>query len=492
MKRNNKALILGSGFAGMFAAHALSAHYDEVVITDRDRFPDGPENRPGTPQAYHPHRLLERGKLLLEDMFPGLFDELLTRGAYPRAQKKVHLSNRFGTLEMPDEPSAGCSRALLEWTIRNRINRLPNVRFLTGLSAQGLRYDARNNIVTGATFRHLDNKQSLQIQADLVIDATGRSSKLAQWLRDDLGLSVPQAERLHVSLGYSTRHYKIPEDIRDEWSTVLYEGNPLLGRGTAVFNTIEDNLAEIVLYRAGGASYPATQGEAYDKEVAEQLGSAMGTWLERLEPVGAPRGYRIDTCLRQHYDVMEHWPTGLLAIGDALCSFDPIFGQGITVAAIQSETLRSWLQVEDGEHPRSEQTVLKKMQEATAPAWWLSCVADLRWPGVRYEGTLSIKGMAFAQTVLDFMQEQAFGHQQMEVFGEYMMVNSLISSPSDLFNAERILALMQADTSGENQVWLKRVLHKEHMTLSSFLKAVIPAFDGIPTSIPQGLPEEHK
>ncbi|CAM3592602.1 MULTISPECIES: NAD(P)/FAD-dependent oxidoreductase [Paenibacillus] len=281
MQTKGKALILGGGIAGLFTATVLSKHYEEVIITDRDEFPSRPENRAGTPQAYHPHRFLARGKMIVERWFPGITEELLQQGAHPRGMKSVKMTNRYGTLEIPDEPNAGCSRSLFEWTLRNRVIQMPNVTLLPKLAAQELLHDADRNAVTGVVFRDKSVREStlVQMNANLVVDASGRGSKLADWLQK-LGYAVPEAEKLHVSLGYSTRHYKVPEEIQAVWSTILNDGDPSLGIGTAVFNPIENQIAEVVLYRAGGASYPTTDPQLYDQEAQNLFGATIGDLLQ--------------------------------------------------------------------------------------------------------------------------------------------------------------------------------------------------------------------
>ncbi|MGE7825412.1 NAD(P)/FAD-dependent oxidoreductase [Paenibacillus sp. NPDC093718] len=493
MKTKGKALILGGGIAGLFAATVLSKHYEEVIITDRDEFPAGPEARAGTPQAYHPHRFLERGKMIVERWFPGITEELVQHGAHPRAHKSVKMTNRFGTLELPDEPNAGCSRSLLEWTLRSRVAKLPNVTLLPKMTAQQLLFDADKNTVTGVVFRDRNVKEPalLHMNADIVVDASGRGSKLSEWLQN-LGYATPEAERLHISLGYSTRHYKVPEDIQAVWSTIVNEGDPSCGIGTAVFNPIEKQIAEVVLYRAGGDSYPTTDHQLYDQEAQNLFGASIGDLLQQLEPVSNPRGYRIEECLRQHFEQMEDWPSGLLVLGDAFCSFDPIFGQGMTVAAIQADTLDQCLQsmqngvlLEEG----FERFALLKIQSAMEPAWWLSAAADLRWPGVTYEGHLSAQGFSFAQRLLDICQELAYAHNDMAVFERYMMVTGLFASPQDLFNAEYITALVNADPSGKGKAWLHQVLQETNLPLEELLARIIPVFNNEFLPLSMGLPE---
>lgn len=479
--KKGTAVIIGGSIAGLFAARVLSEHYEEVIITDRDELPSAPKNRAGTPQSYHPHRILERGKMILDDLFPGYTDDLLQHGAYPRAGKIASLTNEYGCLEMPDEDNVGCSRALLEYVIRRKVQNLSNVQCWTPIDAKGLIFDPNINAVTGVQLwdRSSEKNSIIQLQADLVVDASGRNSKLAGWL-ETLGFTVPEAERLHVSLGYSTRHYKIPPHITDRWSVILNEGDPSREIGTAVFSPIENDVAEVVLYRAGGEPYPTTNGNLYERKAAELFGETIGNLLQELEPLADPRGFRVEMCTRQHYEQMEQWPSGLLVLGDAFCNFDPIFGQGMTVAAIQAETLNKCLSERvDGLFPEIgfERSVLRKIQTAIEPAWWLSTVADLRWPGVKYEGPHSAKGFSFAHKIFDICMEQAYGQQNMTVFEQYMMVTGLINSPYDLFNTEQIETIIAMDESGDSRRWMDQILIDEDKSLQQMLEEIIPSFD---------------
>lgn len=475
------AIIIGGSIAGLFAARILSEYYEEVIIAERDHFPDCPENRAGTPQAYHPHRLLERGKLIIDELFPGYAEELLLHGAYPRENKLVSLSNWHGRLEMPDENNTGCSRALFEWVIRRKVQNLSNVRFHSRLDAKGLLFCQEKNTVTGVQFRDRggDRDTTIQMQAHLVVDTSGRTSKLPYWLQM-LGHDIPKPEKLHVSLGYSTRHYKIPSHLRNKWSVILNEGDPSRKIGTAVFGPIENHKAEMVLYRAGGESYPATDGVLYQQEAKEMFGSAIGSLLQELEPLSEPRGYRVDVCIRQHYELMDQWPSGLLVLGDAFCNFDPIFGQGMTVAAIQAETLNACLSdYSKGQVPEIgfERSVLKRIQSAIEPAWWLSVGADLRWLGVKYEGPHSMKGFTFAQNLFDLCMKLAYTQNNFEVFGQYMGVTGLLSPPEDLFNSDTIEALAAMDESGEGRGWIDQCIEDEEKPLQQILEQIIPSFN---------------
>ncbi|MGF9914460.1 FAD dependent oxidoreductase [Paenibacillus ehimensis] len=472
-----RALVIGGSMAGMLAARVLSEHYDEVLVVDKDDFPDKPGNRPGTPQAYHPHRLLPRGKLILESLFPGWQDDLLAQGAFAKEGKRIRSVSVYGTMEVIDRKDAGASRALLEWVIRHRLQAISNVRFVNGQEATGLLMDSGGTKVTGVTIRERGKTtQPATIEADLVLDASGRSSKLVKWLQA-LGYLVPEPERLKASLGYSTRYYRIPPHVAEQWSVIVTESVPAKGIGTAVFGPVEHDTAEVVLYYAGGKRYPTTDAGLYEQELAALLDPSIAELLQACEPLGPPRGYRVPECFRQRFERMERWPSGLLVMGDALCNFDPIYGQGITVAAIEAELLAAQLRERRTRpQPFFEREAIRRMQEAIDPAWWLTAVADLCWPGVEYTGSHSREGIAFAQNYFELYRKQAVGKPDMELFGKYMMMNGLLLSPRALLNAEAVRAVLAADATGEGERLLAEIAMKDRdHQLEQFLERTIPA-----------------
>jgi 2-polyprenyl-6-methoxyphenol hydroxylase-like FAD-dependent oxidoreductase len=285
--------------------------------------------------------------------------------------------------------------------------------------------------------------------AELVVDASGHTSKVISWL-SLLGYPAPETEALNVSLGYSTRYYKVLPDLADPKSTILVEGDPSKGMATAAFGMIENNLAELVIYRAGGAAYPSTDGDRFEKEVTELISPLIAAEVQKLEPLEEPRGFRVMKSLRHHFEQMAHWPQGLLVIGDAMCNFDPIHGQGMTIAAMEAEILGNALAEQRiNPQPDFEVRVLQQMQTALESAWWLTLVADLRWPGVEYKGHLSLQGVAFAQKFFDLYLKEAFGRGNMELFGIYYMMVALVISPRQIIKAETFKNLLANDDSAE-------------------------------------------
>ncbi|QJC51393.1 hypothetical protein HGI30_07420 [Paenibacillus albicereus] len=228
----SRAVVIGGSMAGLLAANTLAAHYEEVVLLERDALPDHPANRPGTPQDRHPHRLQNLGKNILTELFPGWTDDLIAAGAYERGGKEMHFISPLGALNFPYEKDEGCSRPLLEWVIRCRVLEEPRIRLLQQREAASLLTETAGErlAVTGVRLKESRGSQGespFDLEADLVVDASGRYSKLPAWL-EQLGLGKPDKESLHARLAYSTRYYRISESLRDKYATVVIDGDPAL------------------------------------------------------------------------------------------------------------------------------------------------------------------------------------------------------------------------------------------------------------------------
>ncbi|MFP3885889.1 FAD-dependent monooxygenase [Priestia filamentosa] len=472
-----KAIVIGGGMAGLLSARVLSDYYAEVLIVEKDDLPVKPEIRAGTPQAFHPHRFTPRGKMIIERLFPGFNDELLNRGAPSTQNKMIHQTNQYGSLVMPNtENDATFSRALLEWVCRQRVKKISNVQFLTKVDVTGLLTTSDQTVVTGVHIREREQlEQQKTLGADLVIDTSGRSSKLAKWLQN-LGFDVPNPDILKVSLGYSTRHYKIPSHLSVKWDVIRIAGDASNRSLTGVFSTIENNIAETVLYSPGG-HYPSTNVAEYEQEIAKLADPLIAEVLQELEPITVPRSYRVTELFRHHFEEMEQWPTGLLVLGDAFCNFDPIFGQGITMAAIEAEMLESCLREQRNyPSPYFERNMLQKMNEIVEPAWWLNCVADLPWKGVSYVGT-PLKGIEFAQKYFELYIKHATTKRNFELYGLYWAVNTLLLPLDKIINSQILAAILASEeTSSESKELLCELSKACGQTLDEQLSQLIPPF----------------
>ncbi|WP_260849906.1 NAD(P)/FAD-dependent oxidoreductase [Bacillus pumilus] len=209
-----RAIVIGGGMTGILVAKVLSTFYHQVFMIEKDEMPDSPKNRLGTPQAFHPHRMLPLGKQIVECLFPGYTKELLTMGGFNPLHQTSRFITKDGELTFTDtEESAVTRRAMLEWVLMKRMLNEGRVQCLEKHEALSLQLQEGTNQVIGLVVkdRHEKPGRIFEMKADLVIDTSGRMSKLPKWLKD-AGLSLPQSDELRVSLGYSTRYYKILQD----------------------------------------------------------------------------------------------------------------------------------------------------------------------------------------------------------------------------------------------------------------------------------------
>ncbi|MBA2937592.1 FAD-dependent monooxygenase [Paenibacillus sp. CGMCC 1.16610] len=478
VQKASKAIVIGGSMAGLMTARVLSSYYEEVLLIDKDEFPQQPADRNGTPHGFHPHRFTQRGKMITEQLFPGYEEDLVALGSPSSLHKTVHMMNQYGTVEAPYQRNdMKFSRAVLEWVIRGRVRKIPNVQLLEEHDVIGLHTSRNHTAVTGIQVRQRGAGIKHDYMADLVVDASGRSSKLTQWLKE-FGYDVPSPDRMKAAIGYSTRRYNVPAHMKhliEKWDVINIMGQPVQGTFTGVFSFIENEVAEMLLYRPGG-HYPPTNPEDFEREVAQLPSPLIGEILSELEPITPPKGFRVPELYRHHYDQMDKWPDGLLVLGDAYCIYDPIFGQGMTVAAIEADLLDTMLQErQNHSEPHFEQRVLRTFQEkAITPAWWLNCAADMQWDGVEYEaGSEPLEGIAFGSRYMNMILREGTANHNFKLFGLYWGVNSLSLPLHELFQPQMVKSVLES--SEEGQQLLADLLREYELPLEEVLIKLIPS-----------------
>ncbi|HEY4389614.1 MAG TPA: hypothetical protein VGN34_34670, partial [Ktedonobacteraceae bacterium] len=257
----------------------------------------------------------------------------------------------------------------------------------------------------------------------------------------------------------------------------------------------ENDTWTVCLASAGG-HYPAIDAREFDDGLAQLYNPVLAELVRDAEPLTEPRGYRLPECVRHHYEQMEQWPAGLLVLGDALCAFDPIYGQGMTVAAIEADTLAICLREQQLQpQPDFELRVLQRMQEAIHPAWWRSAIEDLRWPGVTHVGPEPLKGVKLLHKFFDLcikqstrqlvklMQTSDFNMMYMT----YFLMNWLFISPRDVINAGTLDFLLQSEIPEQKQAILKEMFEGYDQSIEVVLDEIVPHFTydfGNPFAVP--------
>ena len=260
------------------------------------------------------------------------------------------------------------------------------------------------------------------------------------------------------------------------------------------FALLENHTCGVSIGNIGG-QYPPTDAAAFEQRLAVTIGSYLPTLLQDAQPLDDPRGYRIPVCVRHHFEQMEDWPYGLLVIGDAFCNFDPIYGQGMSVAAMEAETLaRCFHEQQRSPAPGFERYVLGRMQEAIAPAWWLSSVSDLTTPGVTYTGSAPLCGVRLIQCYLDLYLNYApvydrkllqEGRQGQTYMLKNFLMHGLLIPPREVINARALATLLAMGEASEERQLLAELLQGYPQRFEAILDEIIPdfsrAFEGLQT-----------
>ncbi|MGW0520778.1 FAD-dependent oxidoreductase [Crossiella sp. NPDC003009] len=430
---NIHAVVLGGGLAGMLAASALTGFADQVTIIERDRFPDGPLERRGIPQAGHTHVLIAGGAHAIDQLLPGTIDTLIAHGA-----QRIGLPSRFlalasrGWLRRFDEAQflISCSRALLDWVVRDKVLRDKKIAVREGTEAIGLLGDAQR--ITGARLRDRDTEAIEHLDADLVIDATGNSSRAPRWLAD-LGLPAVIEDEVDPDIFYATRFYRAPECARLDFPEINIASDPAVSPvlQAGVLLPIEDHRWIVTLVGPRSAK-PPVDDEGFARFARDLRHPVIADLIARAEPLTAPRRYRIPGNRRRHYEHIKPWPAGFLVLGDAACTFNPVYGHGMAVAARGALALHNGLR-HNGIH-RAGPIIQRAVARQADLAWRMATSQDLRYPGTTGPRPSRLSGLR--QAFLDRLSWAATGRPA--VAAAQFDVYTLSASPLRLL-APRIL-----------------------------------------------------
>jgi 2-polyprenyl-6-methoxyphenol hydroxylase-like FAD-dependent oxidoreductase len=361
MQRESHAIIIGGSLAGLLAGRVLAKHFDRVTIIERDFFPEKPVSRPGIPQSRHLHILLNRGKILLEQLFPGLQNELIAAGSPILDPKSIAWFSPAGLAPQfaPDDSDLIMfSRDLLDWIIRRRLAENTNVHFQAGGTVTGFLVNADRTKITGVSVRFRDRQNTSNIHeenlnADLIVDASGKVSQTPKWLKK-LGYIPPQETVINAFVGYATAIYECSDRLLDKSAVFVTTAPPFRTRGGAIF-PIEGN-RWLVTLGGGDRDYPPADETGF-LEFARTLPTALiYDTIKDAKPLAPISSYRGTENRLRHYDRLHRYPENLIVVGHAVCAFNPIYGQGMTVAALDARMLDECLQTHRKRHPEGDLT----------------------------------------------------------------------------------------------------------------------------------------
>lgn len=372
-KTGGCAIVLGGSMAGLLAARVLSDRFEEVTVIEKDPLPEDPTTRKGVPQGNHVHNMHEAGRRTIEDLFPGYSEELTKAGAIVvglHRDFQFYIKDGLLTHGSSHIPMYCASRELIEYITRRRVRTLDNVTIRDGCQFVEYLSNDDDSAVEGVTVRDETNRE--QLPADLVVDATGRTSQTPGWLEEH-GYQSPRADEVEIDVVYSTAFVRRPPDVR---RTVAVLPSPPRTRGGVMF-PVEGDRWVVTLFGIHGDN-PPTNLEGF-KEYASSLPvSDPERILDEYDVVSDKiKSYPFPSSIRNRYEKLDRFPNGLIVIGDAIASFNPIYGQGMSVAAL--EALQLHHTIANGGEDDLALRYFQRIESVVEHAWMLSVGSDSRF-----------------------------------------------------------------------------------------------------------------
>jgi 2-polyprenyl-6-methoxyphenol hydroxylase-like FAD-dependent oxidoreductase len=393
-KLGEHAVVLGASMAGLVAARALAEFFETVTVVERDALSDAADHRRGVPQGRQIHGLLLSGAQALEELFPGILDELVEAGAPSmdyRDLSRLHF-NMGGHLGVQSGSADGLralraytpSRPFLESHVRRRVRAIPNIAFLDNHDVVDVTSNTSRDRITGARIVSRHSHAKSELAADLVVDATGRGARTPAML-ERLGYARPAEDDVVIHLMYASQLLRMPPEALHESGCVVA---PVPGRPTGMaILTYEHDTVMFAVFGMAGNDPPVGCSAMCD--FAEQLAPAhLLAAIRAAEPLGEAAQHRFPSSRWRRYDKARQLPEGLLVAGDAVCSFNPIYGQGMTVAALEALALRNCLSGGTTDLPRR---FFRATAKPIGQAWQLAAGGDLSLPEIQGTPPLSTR-----------------------------------------------------------------------------------------------------
>ena len=369
--RGDHALVVGGSMAGLLAARVLADAFEGVTVIERDPLPAEPTPRRGVPQGRHVHVLLEAGRATMEDLFPGFGEDLLRAGGLLiDGGSDLRFYTDGGYLAPTGERmEVYCaSRPLIEHVVRRRIEARPEVQIRDECQFTGYLADATGENVDGVAVREADGGD-MELHADLVVDATGRTSRTPSWLADH-GYEPPRVDEVKIDVTYSSVHVERPPEDRRMF--ILAPVAPRTYGGAAF--PIEEDRWLVTAVGVHGEEPPAAP-EDFREYMGRLPTPELANLLDRHRLCSeSAEQYPFPSNRRRRYEALDRFPSGLVVIGDAIASFNPIYGQGMSVAALEALQLHHTLASTDGTDLALP--LFDRIDDVVDIAWNLSAGSD--------------------------------------------------------------------------------------------------------------------
>ena len=429
------AVVLGGSMAGLLGARVLADAYAQVTVVERDELSTTAVQRRGVPQSRHIHGLIGRGQQVLEELFPGFTRDMVARGVPTMdllGDARLYLSGHRLRQARSGEIVVSASRPCLEGYVRERVRSLPGVTLADRCDILGLVSTLDRRRITGArVIRRADGSAEEVLHADLTVDATGRGSRTPRWL-ESLGYRRPPEQKVAADIGYATGTFRLRPGALGEDRAVIMPPAPGQTRGAGLA-AIEGDRYILTLMGILG-DHPPTSPEGFLDYAKSLQRPDVYEAICDAEPLDAPVAYRFPASVRHRYEQLSQVPDGLVVTGDALCSLNPVYGQGMGVAALETLVLRSHLEAGLEPDPRA---LFRDMARAIDVPWDMAAGADLAHADVVGDRTAKIRiGNAYIPRL-----HKAAAHDT-KLAITFLRVAGMLDSPANLFRPDIVLRVL--------------------------------------------------
>jgi 2-polyprenyl-6-methoxyphenol hydroxylase-like FAD-dependent oxidoreductase len=435
-----RAVVIGAGMGGLAAAKVVAPFFEQVTVLDRDALPEAAAPRIGTPQARHVHALLSSGELALEKLFPGIGSDFRKAGAVILRGHDV-VFERPGYDPFPRRDfgfeTISLSRPMIERVCRRRLERELNVDIRSRARVVGLVPSADRGAV--AAVRYEDEKEAVyELAADLVVDASGRAIPTLSFL-DSIGSPKPEQTEIGVDVGYASAIFE-PSDASRDWIGLFHFGTPPgEGRGALIL-PIENGRWLVSIGRRPSGEMPSDIESfiAYARTLR-----TLTAWeaLRKAKPVTDVARYGFPASVRRHFHKLD-LPRRLVPVADSICRFNPLFGQGMTVAAMEAVILGKLLSARRNSRDPFKglgADFLATIQE-TLEAPWSVAISDFAYAHTTGERPPDlVQRLQYSQALLNLAAQDADVHRLMVEVSQLIKPQSALREPAI---AERARALM--------------------------------------------------
>lgn len=439
----NRAVVIGGSVAGIIAARMLSDYFARVFLIERDYIHDRPVSRKGAPQARHGHILLASGARVIGALFPEIAADMPGAGCHEVDAGEDLRWFHFGVWKKRVAVGVRLflvNRMTFEHALRRQLARRANVEVLDDTEVLGYEQDATGRRIIGVRCQQRGVGSSKVVSGDLVIDASGRGSRTPRWLTE-IGFPRVTESEVKVQVGYASRVYRLPRELDMSRLPMAAFPKPPETRRMGVMYPMGEG---VLMATIGGwcRDHPPATDEGF-LEFARTLPTPeFAALLEECKPAPAVHAHLVPSSLRHHYERMRRWPEGLVVIGDALCSFNPIYGQGMSVCALEVDALgRALARLRGQRRPLGRAGVARRLQRRVGRAlfvpWLMAACEDLRYPEVAGARPF---GLAVLQWYVAQVLELSGSNEA--VLRRFMMVMNLVAGPIALLAPQVLVAVL--------------------------------------------------